>query len=95
MQSSSFMKTPFKEIRNREDSEFLDDTHEDHHRKHKQTPQTLSSTQKKETRTSYLSPPPTKKHLQDMSPPSEFNKKTSYAFRNGIIKSQQEYLDLE
>lgn len=95
MQSSSFMKTPFKEIKTRDSDDHGQDSSEDNLCKHRVTPQTLSSTQKKEVRAMFSSPPPTKKTLDDKSPPSEFNKKTNYLFRNGIIKSQQEYLDLD
>lgn len=95
MQSSSFMKTPFKEIKNCFSDDTSDDSPEEKISKHQVTPQTLSSTNKKEVRTAYSSPPPSKKIVEDRSPPSEFNKKTSYLFRNGIIKSQQEYLDLD
>lgn len=95
MQSSSFMKTPFKEIKGCRHDDSSDDLADDKRGKHHVTPQTLSSTQKKESRATYSSPPPTKKPLEDRSPPSEFNKKTSYLFRNGVIKSQQEYLDLD
>lgn len=86
------MKTPFKEIRPEPDVDRVD------HPTGKSpgcwtTPKTLSSTAKKESDANYASPPP-KRPRRDCSPPSEFNKKTNYHFRNGIVRSQQEYYEL-
>ncbi len=86
------MKTPFKELRPEADRDPADQP------RHKNpdcwtTPKTLSSTAKKDADASFASPPP-RRHRRDKSPPSEFNKKTNYHFRNGIVRSQQEYFEL-
>lgn len=90
------MKTPFKELKVNGNGEHDAHTPE-RGPKYTTTPKTLSSTACKphHGENSYSSPPPNRKAYQDRSPPSEFNKKTSYLFRNGIIRSQQEFLDLQ
>lgn len=92
MQSSSFMKTPFKELINEANME-SHDVYPEKPNSTWATPKTLSSTLKKHPDCSYASPPP-KRAQKEKSPPSEFNKKTNSHFRNGIIRSQQEFYEL-
>lgn len=49
------------------------------------------------TTSGFHSPPPNprKRYSADRSPPTEFNKKTSYLLRNGIVQNQVQMFELD
>lgn len=100
--ASQQLKTPLKEIKmNAEERGAFADTAdtEARHFREPASPEGFSRSEQNcaSTSSGYQSPPPNnrKRYSADRSPPTEFNKKTSYLLRNGIVQNQVQMFELD